>query len=171
MKKTSVLIPVILVVCLLVLALLVSRAITASEHGQTASEDSTEIPDNPKHHPPHSLEKTDGQASDPSPATLQDQRFQDLEVVTGPKSGVTATGRESAEYLIIAGTFRQESNARRRVSDLMEAGFTRTEMKNFDRGTYAVALVNRSPDYPAARDIADRVRTAGFEATVYRRRY
>ena len=62
-------------------------------------------------------------------------------------------------------------NARRRVSDLMEAGFTRTEMKNFDRGTYAVALVNRSPEYAAAREIADRVRAAGFEATVYRRRY
>ena len=92
-------------------------------------------------------------------------------VATGPESGVTARGDGKAEFLVIAGTFRQEMNARRRVSDLMEAGFTRTEMMNFDRGTYAVALVNRSPDYGAARKIADRVRAAGFEATVYRRRY
>ena len=171
MKKTSVLIPVILVLCLIALALLVSRAIVASKHGQTASEDSTKISDNPKVDGSHSLEITDGQVSDTSGKDLQLQRFQDLEVANGPDSGVTASGNNRAEFLVIAGTFRQEMNARRRVSDLMKAGFTRTEMKNFDRGTYAVALVNRSPQYAAAREIADRVRAAGFEATVYRRRY
>lgn len=170
MKKTSILIPVILVVCLIALALLVSQAIIASEHGQTTSEDITNSPDNPNGRTPDSLTIGDGQESGAIPDGTQVQGFQDLVVATRDGSGVTSTAGGAGQFLVIAGTFRQEMGARKRVSDLMEAGFTRTELKNFDRGTYAVALVSRSPSYAEAAEIAGRVRDAGFEATVYRRR-
>ncbi|PPK87785.1 sporulation related protein [Neolewinella xylanilytica] len=170
MKKTSILIPLILVVCLIALALLVSRAIAASEQSQTEFEDKTNRADLPTSRTGDSLAIADGQADTDPMENMQPKRFQDLVPANSRDSSVTAMGSAGVNFLVIAGAFRQEINARTRIRNLREAGFSRTTLENFDRGTYAVALVDRTGSYGEATEMADRVRQAGFEVEVYRKR-
>ena len=170
MKKTSILIPVILVICLIALALLVSKAIANSEQSQTDLEDNIISLELPKDGGEDSGVINDGQRDSNGLQSSQDQRFQDLVPATEADRNVTSNGETSGIFLVIAGTFRQEINARTRVRNLRDAGFTNTSLEKFDRGTYAVALVDHSPVYDEAMTLADRVRTAGFEVKVYRKR-
>ena len=170
MKKTSILIPVILVICLIALALLVSKAIANSEQSQTDLEDNIISTELPKDGSGDSAAINDGQLSTDGSESSQGQRFQDLVPATEADRNVTSNGQTSRKFLVIAGTFRQEINARTRVRNLREAGFADTSLEKFDRGTFAVALVDHSPTYDAAMDLAASVRDAGFEVKVYRKR-
>lgn len=76
----------------------------------------------------------------------------------------------NGRYLVIAGSFRQRENAGERVAALRKAGFTATRSEPFNRGTYAVALAGQSDSYRTATKLADRIKAAGFEAEVLRRR-
>lgn len=78
----------------------------------------------------------------------------------------TGTGR----YLVIAGSFRQRTGAEQRVSSLKGAGFEESTVEKFNRGTYAVALAGQSDRYSEAKQLADKIIKAGFEAQVLRRR-
>ena len=170
MKKTSILIPAILVVCLIALALLVSRAISASEQSQTRIEDRDNFANPPSTADLDSTAIAYAQDAEREESGSQAQGFQDLVPATDRDSTVTASGDRGGNFLVIAGTFRQLINARTRVRDLKEAGFSQTSLENFDRGTYAVALVDQTDTYQEARQLAERVQAADFEVKVYRRR-
>ncbi len=171
--KSSVVVPVILIVCLLGLALLISQAFAAAKKGEVVPQDSGTYTNSPNSVPQDSFAFSDGQVSRSSGGELVPQELQAVTAadladddVRTPTADIAGEGR----YFVIAGTFRQVINARTRVRDLRQAGFGSTEMSDFDRGTYAVALVGRSEDYDEASALAERVRTAGFEAKVYRKR-
>ena len=170
MKKTSILIPVILVICLIALALLVSKAIANSEQSQTDIEDNIISMELPKDQTEDSDSINDGQEDSDGSQNTQGQRFQDLVPATDADRDVTSNDGGSGKFLVIAGTFRQEINARTRVRNLRDAGFTDTSLQKFDRGTFAVALVSHSPTYDDAIALSERVREAGFEVKVYRKR-
>ena len=170
MKKTSILIPVILVICLIALALLVSKAIANSEQSQTDIEDNIISMELPKDQAEDSDSINDGQGYSDGSQNTQGQRFQDLVPATDADRDVTSNDGGSGKFLVIAGTFRQEINARTRVRNLRDAGFTDTSLQKFDRGTFAVALVSHSPTYDDAIALSERVREAGFEVKVYRKR-
>lgn len=96
---------------------------------------------------------------------------QDEPATTSPPASPRRTEPSgSGRYLVIAGSFRQEANARDRVTKLKEAGFADTRIEPFNRGTYAVALAGQSDSYNTANALAQRVRAAGFEVEVMRRR-
>ncbi|MEM9931202.1 MAG: SPOR domain-containing protein [Bacteroidota bacterium] len=76
----------------------------------------------------------------------------------------------SGRYLVIAGSFRQRSGAEDRVAKLRKAGFKETTLERFNRGTFAVALAGQSDRYSEANNLAKKIRAAGFEAEVMRRR-
>ncbi|MFK8162070.1 MAG: SPOR domain-containing protein [Lewinella sp.] len=76
------------------------------------------------------------------------------------------TGR----YLVIAGSFRQRTGAEQRTSRLKKAGFSGTTVEKFNKGTYAVALAGQSNRFSEAKQLADKIVKAGFEAQVMRRR-
>lgn len=84
----------------------------------------------------------------------------------GSSSSVSSVGR----YLVIAGSFRQLENGKERVAALKAAGFRDTRLEKFNRGTFAVALAGQSDRYSEANRLAERVKAAGFEARVMRRR-
>ncbi|WP_116106281.1 SPOR domain-containing protein [Lewinella sp. IMCC34191] len=170
MKKTSILIPLILVVCLIALALLVSQAIAASEQSQTGIEDKAISSEHPRLTPDDSLNIRDSQRMADGSSTTQNQRFQDLVPATSADDGVTSNSSNTGNFFVIAGTFRQQINARTRVRNLKSAGFDRTALEIFDRGKYAVALVDHTESYGEAAELAQRVRSAGFEVEVYRKR-
>ncbi|MBB4079639.1 hypothetical protein GGR28_002264 [Lewinella aquimaris] len=167
--KSSILVPVILIVCLLALALLISQAFTATR--DTKSQDTNTLGAKPNASGTDSATFYDIQAAG---ETDDEHMFEELSPATEADSSNSspenAAFSEEGRFLVIAGTFRQVINARARVNDLKRAGFSATEMAKFDRGTYAVALVGRSHDYAEANQMAERVRTAGFEARVYRKR-
>jgi len=90
---------------------------------------------------------------------------------TRPSGGQnSSTVSSSGRYLVIAGSFRQLDNGKQRVSALKAAGFQATRLEKFNRGTFAVALAGQSNRYSEANRLAERVRAAGFEARVMRRR-
>ena len=170
MKNSSIVVPVILVLCLIALGLLISQALEASKEDQTTLEDNGIYPESPKPSRTDSLAISETQAGNRLGATDKDNRFSDLVPATAADASLTSNGNDPGRYLIFGGTFRQLINARTRVRDLKEAGFTDATLERFDRGTFAVALVNRTATYTDASELAQRVRAAGFEAEVYRKR-
>ena len=171
--KSSVVVPVILIVCLLALALLISQAFAAAKKDEVVPQDSGTYTNSPKTSVQDSFTFSDGQTSRSGGGELVPQELRAVttdEVAENEARTPTADIAGEGRYFVIAGTFRQVINARTRVRDLRQAGFGDTEMSMFDRGTYAVALVSRSEDYSEASALAERVRTAGYEAKVYRKR-
>ena len=171
--KSSVVVPVTLIVCLLALALLISQAFTAAKTGEVVPQDSGTYTNSPNPAAQDSFAFSDGQASRSSGGELVPRELRAVttaDVAEDEPRAPTADLAGEGRYFVIAGTFRQVINARTRVRDLQQAGFGDTELSAFDRGTYAVALVGRSEDYGEASRLAERVRTAGFEAKVYRKR-
>ncbi len=170
MKNSSIVIPVILVLCLVALGLLVSQALSASKNDQAAPEDTSIYSELPNTSAADSPSIAEDQAPAAADTTRSGQRFSDLVPASSADSPVIAREGEAGSFLIIAGTFRQVINARTRVRDLKSAGFNDTTLENFDRGTFAVALVNRTGTYAEAEELARRVRSAGFEVEIYRKR-
>ena len=172
--KSSVVVPVVLIVCLLALALLISQAFAAAKKGEVVPQDSGTYTDSPNSSAQDSFAFSDGQGNTGRGTELVPQELRAVteadRVAEDPTTTPTADIPGEGRYFVIAGTFRQVINARTRVRDLRQAGFAGTEMSTFDRGTYAVALVGRSDSYTQADVLAERVRTAGFEAKVYRKR-
>lgn len=170
--KSSVVIPIVLIVCLLALALLISQAFTAAKQAEVVPEDSGSYTISP-----NEVQDSFRFPDDRSDLSTSGELVpRELTPVTSAPSSSDAPARTvglggtDEAYFVIAGTFRQEINARTRVRDLRRAGFSDTQLSRFDRGTYAVALVGRSTDFTEADQLAERVRTAGFEAKVYRKR-
>ena len=76
----------------------------------------------------------------------------------------------NGRYLVIAGTFRQQTGANERVDALRIAGFTDARTERFNRGTYAVALAGQFDRYRDAERYAAQVADRGFEVRVMKRR-
>ncbi len=53
-------------------------------------------------------------------------------------------------YMVIAGTFSQKQNAENQVKRLKDMGYSNASMHIFDRGAYAVVIVDRFDNYSAA---------------------
>ncbi|NJB86860.1 hypothetical protein GGR26_002637 [Lewinella marina] len=170
MKKSSVVVFVILILCLVALSLLISQVLSASREDTTGFEDNVNYTELPKSYPIDSTDLRTETVGSRESGLQQEQQFRDLVPATANDTMETAAGDSTGRFLVIAGTFRQEINARTRVRDLVQAGFAETALRIFDRGTYAVALVDRTDTYTEARELAGRVRSAGFEADVYRKR-
>jgi cell division protein FtsN len=203
MKNTSILIPIILIVCLGALIYLFSAARNAADNpsGQGGNDrivlNPADYSDDPlpedlgedadlepyfQEVPEDEIEGeragTSGQpASTPAtgdrfpeisetPADTYDREADRKPATDLPEIAVDTDGR----YLVIAGSFRQLANAEARVKALRRSGFAETTLEKFNRGTYAVALAGRSDRYSEAARIAERVRAAGFEARVMKRR-
>ncbi len=77
----------------------------------------------------------------------------------------------SGDYLVLGGTFSKMANAKKRLHALQDAGYTEAEIVLFDRGKYAVVLVNRFEDIGAARDLVAELKAKGWEAALYEKRH
>lgn len=211
MKKTSILIPIILISCLLALGFLFYKAMQTMPEDEprssrpivlnqedynngTAEEAPTDIGESAAY---------DASANDGfrelTPAEREEARRQsrleeereaaaekearerearlDAEAAAAAREERERKSREarstdnpSGQYLVIAGSFRQKSNAEQRVTRLRNAGFTDTRLEKFNRGTFAVALAGQTDRFSAAERLAQRIVGAGFEAKVMRKR-
>ncbi len=209
MKNTSIVIPIILIVCLSVLGFLFIKAL------QTVGEDrpsgnntivlnQADYADEPT--PEDVGAGTDYEAIAPPPINAEDNEAPDNALTEMTEAEKQAAEREelaeaarlareeearraanetddngtnnnsatepagTGRYLVIAGSFRQRIGAEERVAKLRKAGFKDTTLERFNRGTYAVALAGQSDRYSEATKLATKIREAGFEAEVMRRR-
>ncbi len=199
MKNTSILIPIILIACLLALAYLITQAFqdgrvaTAGGGNDRIVLNPADYSDEPAPADIGAGTNTDGnlddyfqEAEDDDLVDATDKEAYDEEDDPGytstpvaPAAPATlpatpastpATGSSSGRYLVIAGSFRQLINARERVENLKKSGFPDSRLEKFNRGTFAVALAGQSDSYQTASGMADKIRAAGFEARVMRRR-
>lgn len=99
-------------------------------------------------------EEDEDSYSNPSNSSIASQ--------TASQTASSNTGR----YMVLAGSYRQRGNADAQASKLRRLGYNDTEVRLFDRGSYAVVLVDRFSSLSQAsqlvRDLADK----GIEAFV-----
>lgn len=88
---------------------------------------------------------------------------------SGSSSAAAANqANSSGQYMVIAGQFRQRSNADSYASKLRGMGYNNTQVKLFDRGSFAVVLVDRFDSYSSAKRLVDELTGKGVDAIVDR---
>lgn len=90
-----------------------------------------------------------------------------------PSGGSTAGKAEEdyasvsqGQYMVLAGTFKYRSNAEQRVRKLREMGYANASVELFDRGAFAVALVDRYDGLSEAKSLEAELADKGVEAYV-----
>lgn len=73
---------------------------------------------------------------------------------------------EGGDYLVLAGSYAQRANADRSVSRLKGLGYTNTRVEIFDRGKYAVVLVDRFQSLQEGRQLQQKLKAAGIDSYV-----
>lgn len=141
-----------------------SEKVTASQEDAAARAGSSTTADNDRFNSGSNSQTSESGSSTTTASTT-----------TAPKTSSQSSGSSSSassvgRYLVIAGSFRQLENGKERVAALKAAGFRDTRLEKFNRGTFAVALAGQSNRYSEANRLAERVKAAGFEVRVMRRR-
>lgn len=72
----------------------------------------------------------------------------------------------SGEYMLLAGTFKYKANAEAMVQQLKKMGYSNASVELFNRGAYAVALVDRYSSLSEARTARGELSGKGVEAFV-----
>lgn len=70
------------------------------------------------------------------------------------------------EYMLLAGTFKYKANAETMVQQLKKMGYSNASVELFNRGAYAVALVDRYTSLSEARTAKGELSGKGVEAFV-----
>ncbi|MEM8583535.1 MAG: SPOR domain-containing protein [Bacteroidota bacterium] len=76
--------------------------------------------------------------------------------------------RSQGDYLVVAGSYRERINADVQMRKLHRAGFPYAEVEIFDRGTYALVVVNTFDGYNDAVVLKNQLKAKGFDAYVHR---
>ena len=72
----------------------------------------------------------------------------------------------SGRYMVLAGSYRQRVNADNQVARLRKMGYNNAEVSLFDRGSYAVVLVDRFSNYGDAKRLVTELASKGVDAIV-----
>ena len=68
--------------------------------------------------------------------------------------------------MVLAGSYRQRVNADNQVARLRKMGYNSAEVSLFDRGSYAVVLVDRFSTYGDAKRLVNELAAKGVDAIV-----
>lgn len=82
---------------------------------------------------------------------------------TAPAASST---NNSGRYMVLAGSYRQRVNADNQVARLRKMGYNNAEVSLFDRGSYAVVLVDRFSTYGDAKRLVNELAAKGVDAIV-----
>ncbi|MFN7118066.1 MAG: SPOR domain-containing protein, partial [Saprospiraceae bacterium] len=85
-----------------------------------------------------------------------------------PRS-VTASER-AGDYLVLAGSFSVRANADTEVSRLQKMGYANAEVSPFNRGKFAVVLVDRFTDMADAQALVKELKSKGVDSYVQEKR-
>ncbi len=73
-------------------------------------------------------------------------------------------------YMVLAGSFKEKANAEAMVAKLRKLGYDQASVELFDRGAFAVALVDRFDTYGEANSLVKALSQKGVEATIHKKR-
>lgn len=83
-----------------------------------------------------------------------------------PAVNNSSSSTNSGRYLVLAGSYRQRVNADNQVARLRKMGYNNAEVSLFDRGSYAVVLVDRFSTYGDAKRLVNELVGKGVDAIV-----
>lgn len=76
----------------------------------------------------------------------------------------------SGSYLVIAGSFKQKINAKNLVKRLRKMGYNNARVSIFNKGAYAVALVDSFDGFSEADNLVTKLKEEGIDAAVQKKR-
>jgi len=77
----------------------------------------------------------------------------------------------SGQYMVIAGNYLVESNAKQMIRKLDNLGYPSSEIGIFDRSQYHTVIAYRSESYSAAQEVSNAIKRQGIDCYVKRREY
>ncbi len=80
------------------------------------------------------------------------------------------TTRSEGSFLVLAGSFKVKTNAENEAQRLRGMGYSSASAEIFDRGAFAVVLVDRFNSVGEARQLVQELKGKGVEAYVQERR-
>ncbi|MEQ8706646.1 MAG: SPOR domain-containing protein [Phaeodactylibacter sp.] len=115
----------------------------------------------------------DGQTGSEDPRPAYEDATDELSTSSGSRSTSTTGKAEtdyasvaSGQYMVLAGTFKYRNNAEDMVKKLKGMGYSGATVELFDRGRYAVALVNRFDGLGEAKALKSELSGKGVESYV-----
>lgn len=81
-----------------------------------------------------------------------------------------AASERTGDYLVLAGSYKVRENAETEVQRLRKLGFENAEVSPFNRGAYAVVLVNRFTDISDAQALVKELKAKGIDSYVQEKR-
>ncbi len=84
----------------------------------------------------------------------------------GSRSSGDGSSVRAGDYMVLAGSFKDEANAERQAQKIRNLGYNSTRVERFNRGAYAVVLVNRFSDMGSARDLKKELIARGVDSFV-----
>lgn len=85
---------------------------------------------------------------------------------TYDSSNNTRISTSSGKYMILAGSYRQRNNADNQVAKLKKMGYSDTRVELFDKGSFAVVLVDRTNSYTTAQNLVAELKGKGIDAMI-----
>lgn len=85
-------------------------------------------------------------------------------------SSVETASSGVGDFMVLAGAFRQQTNAEAMLRQVRRKGYATAEIALFNRGAYAAVVVDRFPTESEAERLARELRGKGFEAYVQKKR-
>lgn len=83
-----------------------------------------------------------------------------------PAVNNSSSAGNSGRYMVLAGSYRQRVNADNQVARLRKMGYVNAEVSLFDRGSFAVVLVDRFSTYGDAKRLVNELAAKGVDAIV-----
>lgn len=82
---------------------------------------------------------------------------------------VTTTSR-GGEYLVLAGSFKIKSNAESQAQKLRNMGYNNASSEIFNKGAYAVVMVDRFGSESEAQNLVNELKKKGVDSYVHQKR-
>lgn len=106
--------------------------------------------------------------SEPAPSESGTTSTQEAESYDEPVR--TTSSSSAGEYLVLAGSFSIKSNAESHARKIRDLGYSNAAVEPFNRGAYAVVMVDRFRSESEARNLVKELKGKGIEAYVHQKR-
>lgn len=118
---------------------------------------------------PYEEETADNQASKTTttkPATTP----RTSETTSEPRPVAASESERSGDYLVLAGSYKVRENAETEVQRLKKLGYENAEVSPFNKGAFAVVLVDRFASVNDAQALVKELKTKGVDSYVQEKR-
>lgn len=88
-----------------------------------------------------------------------DEAYSGFDDGTVQKDNYSSNSSSEGRYMVISGSFKQRANAENHAANLQKLGYSNAAMHIFDRGAYAVVLVDRFDNLNEANQLKERLKS------------